>query len=94
MDDDSRSQALARLRRIAGQVTGIQRMLEDNRACVDVMVQVAAAQAALAETGRVILSGHVQDCLAEAARSQDPRERRYKIDELASSFSRLLRVDE
>ena len=94
MADDTRSKAQARLKRIAGQVSGIQRMLDDDRYCVDVLLQVAAVQAALLETGRVILSGHVDNCLTDALRSRDPRERRKKLDELMNLFSRFLRIDE
>jgi CsoR family transcriptional regulator, copper-sensing transcriptional repressor len=94
MDEDTRGKALARLKRIAGQVSGIQRMLDEDRYCVDVLLQVAAVQAALLETGRVILSGHVETCLTDAIRSRDPRERRKKLDELMNLFSRFLRIDD
>ena len=94
MDPETRSRALGRLKRIGGQVAGIQRMLEEDRSCVDVLLQVAAAQAALLETGRVVLSGHVEKCLTEAIRSRDPRERRKKLDELMHLFSRFLRIDD
>jgi DNA-binding FrmR family transcriptional regulator len=73
MDDETRTKAQTRLKRIAGQVSGIQRTLDDDRYCVDVLLQVAAVQAALLETGRIILSGHVENCLTEAIRSRDPR---------------------
>ena len=94
MDEDTRGKASARLKRIAGQVTGIQRMLDEDRYCVDVLLQVAAVQAALLETGRVILSGHVDNCLTEAIRSPDPKERRKKLDELMQLFSRFMRIEE
>ena len=69
-------------------------MLEDDRYCVNVLLQVAAVQAAVLETGRVILSGHVETCLTDAIRSRDPRDRRMKLDELMTLFSRFLRIDE
>jgi DNA-binding FrmR family transcriptional regulator len=94
MDEETRTKAQQRLKRIAGQVSGIQRMLDEDRYCVDVLLQVAAVQAALLETGRVILSGHVDTCLSDALRSRDPRERRKKLDELMHLFSRFLRIDE
>ena len=94
MDEETKSKALGRLKRIAGQVSGIQRMLDEDRYCVDVLLQVAAVQAALLETGRVILSGHVENCLTDAIRSRDPRERRKKLDELIHLFSRFLRIDD
>jgi CsoR family transcriptional regulator, copper-sensing transcriptional repressor len=93
MDEETRTKANARLKRIAGQVTGIQRMVEDDRYCVDVLLQVAAVQAALMETGRVILSGHFETCLTQAMRSRDEQERRKKIDELIDLFSRFCRIE-
>lgn len=92
MDDDTRSKAQDRLKRIAGQVTGIQRMVEADRYCVDVLHQIAAAQAALMEAGRVVLAGHVENCLADAIRGQDERERQKKIKELIDLFSRFCRI--
>jgi DNA-binding FrmR family transcriptional regulator len=94
MDDQTRTKAQERLKRIAGQVSGIKRMLDEDRYCVDVLVQVAAVQAALLETGRVILSGHLDNCLTEAIRNRDPRERRKKLDELVNLFSKFLRIDD
>jgi DNA-binding FrmR family transcriptional regulator len=93
MDQATRNNAEARLKRIAGQVAGIQRMLDADRHCVDVLLQVAAVQAALMETGRLILGGHIDGCLTEALRSRDPRERRKKIDELMNVFSRFCRIE-
>lgn len=94
MDEETRSKALERLRRIAGQVSGIQRMLAEGRQPADVLLQVAAAHAALGETGRVILSGHVDQCLAEAIRDRDPSERRKKLGRLEKLLLRFLRVED
>ena len=84
----------ARLSRIAGQVAGIQRMLEAERDCVDVLRQIAAVEAALHETGRVLLAAHVEGSLAELARSRDVTARRQRLDQLVNVFSRFCRVDE
>lgn len=94
MDDDTRSKAQERLKRIAGQVIGIQRMVVADRYCVDILHQVAAARAALMETGRVVLAGHVENCLSEAIRSHDERERRRQVNELIDLFSRFCRLDD
>jgi DNA-binding FrmR family transcriptional regulator len=94
MDDDTKERARARLGRIAGQVNGIQRMVAEDRYCVDVLIQIAAVQAALGEVGRVILSGHFEHCVTDAMRSRDPRERRKKIDELLQVFSRFCHIAE
>ncbi len=68
-------------------------MVEDDRYCVDVLLQITAVQAALMETGRVILAGHLEACLTQALRSRDQEERRRKIDELMNVFMRFCRVE-
>jgi CsoR family transcriptional regulator, copper-sensing transcriptional repressor len=88
MDDQSRGDAAVRLSRIAGQVAGLQRMVAEDRYCVDVLLQVAAVRAALAEVGKVVLANHVETCLTQALRSGNSAERRVKVDELMEIFSR------
>ena len=63
-------------------------MLDEARYCVDILLQVAAVRAALAEVGRVVLASHVQTCLADAIRSGGARDRQAKLDELMEVFSR------
>jgi DNA-binding FrmR family transcriptional regulator len=93
MQEDIRDKAQGRLKRIAGQVAGIQRMVDGDRYCVDVLLQITAVQAALMETGRVILAGHMETCLTQALRSRDQQERRKKIEELMKVFTRFCRVE-
>ena len=93
MDETTKTKALTRFRRISGQLNGVQRMVEDDRYCVDVLIQVAAVQAALMEVGRVILAGHFENCLTDAMRSRDEHERRKKIDELMGLFSRFCHIE-
>ena len=93
MDRETKGQAQARLKRVAGQVAGIQRMIDDDRYCVDVLQQVTAVQAALIEVGRVILAGHFETCLTQAMRSGDEAERRKKIAELTDVFTRFCGVE-
>lgn len=89
MKPETKKQVRVRLSRIAGQVAGIQRMVEDERYCVDILLQVAAVQAALDRTGKLLLDGHVETCVADAMDSGSRRERRKKIDELMDVFSRF-----
>jgi DNA-binding FrmR family transcriptional regulator len=89
MKADTKKRAHQRLRRIAGQVEGIQRMIEQDRYCVDVLLQVAAARAALDQVGKLILGSHVETCVADAFASGRPRERKQKMDELLEVFSRF-----
>lgn len=60
-----------RLSRIEGHVRAIKRMVEENRACPDVLVQVAAVRAALNSVGRVILEDHIESCLVDAVERDD-----------------------
>jgi len=90
--DDVREQSRRRMRRIAGQVAAIERMIDDDRYCVDVLVQVAAARAALDGAGKVLLQGHVEHCFAEAMASGRPKERQQKIAELLDVFARFASV--
>jgi len=88
MDERARGDAEARLKRIAGQVAGLQRMLSDDRYCVDVLLQVAAVRAALGEVGKVVLTNHVQTCLTDAIKNSGSKDQRAKLDELMDVFSR------
>jgi len=88
-----REQVEARLRRVAGQVAGIQRMVEQDRYCVDVLLQVAAARAALEQVGKRILAAHVESCVAEAFASGNAKERARKRDELLEVFARFGGLD-
>jgi DNA-binding FrmR family transcriptional regulator len=87
--EEATRQARARLRRIAGQVNGIERMIDEERYCVDVLLQIAAVQAALDRVGKIVLRSHVETCVASALASGNPREGRKKIDELMEVFSRF-----
>ncbi len=89
MKTDTKQKAQARLRRIGGQVEGIQRMLDDDRYCVDVLLQVAAARAALDRVGKLILASHVETCVADAFASGRRRDRDKKMAELLEVFSRF-----
>ena len=92
MRDAEREDAQRRLRRIAGQVAGIQRMLDEDRYCVDVLHQIAAVRAALDQTGQVILGAHVETCVADAFASGSARQRKKKKDELLEVFSKFVRL--
>lgn len=92
LKQEGRERVLARLRKIAGQVAGIQRMVEEDRYCVDVLHQIAAVEGALDRVGHIVLASHVETCVTSAIESGKPRERREKLDELMDVFSRFGRV--
>jgi len=92
LQEEARTKVLARLKKVAGQVAGIQRMVEEDRYCVDVLHQVAAVEGALDRVGHLLLASHVETCVTSAIESGRPRERQQKLDELMDVFSRFGRV--
>jgi len=92
MKPDVRDKLRGRLRRVAGQVAGIERMVEEDRYCVDVLLQVAAARAALDGIGKLLLNAHVETCVADAMRSRSARDRKEKVDELMEVFSKFSNI--
>ena len=82
MNERQKQDVTNRLSRIKGQVGGIQRMVEDERYCVDVLTQVAAVLSALRRVEDRILSAHMHTCVAGAMRSGDAVEQNQKVDEL------------
>ncbi len=92
MTPDTQERARKRIRRIAGQVAGIERMIEQDRYCVDVLLQVAAVRAALDGMGKLLLNSHVETCVADAIASGRPKDRKEKIEELMEVFSKFAHV--
>ena len=81
----------ARLRRIEGQVRGLQRMVEDDEYCIDVLTQIAAVTKALQGVGLGLLDEHVRHCVRDAAASSRAAGDE-KVDEAVRAVERLLRV--
>jgi DNA-binding FrmR family transcriptional regulator len=82
---------LPRLRRVEGQVRGIAAMIESGRYCVDILIQLQAARAALAKIEREILDAHASDCIAGAVASGDSDDQRAKLAELTKLLNRAIR---
>ena len=83
---------IKRLHRIEGQVKGIERMIEEDRYCIDILTQVAAVNTALESLAFEILDDHVNHCVAGALASGDPDEARAKSDELLAAVRRFART--
>jgi DNA-binding FrmR family transcriptional regulator len=92
MNSEFKRKLVARLHRIAGQVEGVARMIEDDRYCVDVLLQIASAQAALGQAGALVLRSHVDTCVTEAMTHGTAAQRKKKIDELMDVFSSYSRM--
>lgn len=80
--------ALGRLRRIQGQLKGIEKMVLDRRYCADILVQCRAAGSALRAFEGVVLEGHLRECVKTALESKDRKESEKKITELMDLFRR------
>ena len=83
----SKPQLLTRLRRIEGQVRGIEKMIDDDRYCIDVITQIGAVQAALDKVALGLLDGHARSCVlpVEGQLQAD------RTDELMAAVGRLMR---
>ena len=82
VDPDVKRSIGSRLRRIEGQVRGLQKMIEEERYCADVLMQLSSVQEALRGTGRALLHNHLKHCATEAIRSGDPDKAEAMYDEL------------
>jgi DNA-binding FrmR family transcriptional regulator len=89
MDSDTKGKTLGRLRRIEGQVQGVRRMVEEDKYCVDILLQLAAVQGAVEQVQKLVLGQHIESCVADAMRSGNPRDRQRKVGELLDVFSRF-----
>jgi DNA-binding FrmR family transcriptional regulator len=96
MDSENRSKVQNRLRRIAGQVAGLQKMVEEDRYCVDILTQLAAVRSALDALGVELLADHMEHCVRGCASLGAHPEAKTKthdelIRELRLTLSRFLR---
>src|SRR5688572_20209798 len=73
---------LKRLKRIEGQVRGLQRMVEEDRYCPDIMIQLSAVQEALRTVGRSLMQNHLQHCVTHAVRKGSPADVQSTYNEL------------
>ncbi len=89
INEETKAKALGRLRRIEGQVQGLQRMIDAEAYCVDVLLQISAVQGALEQVQKLLLARHIESCVADALTSGSRTERQRKIDELLDVFSRF-----
>ena len=87
--DGTTDKVLGRLRRIEGQVQGLQRMIGADAYCVDVLLQISAVQGALDQVQKLLLGRHIESCVTDALRSGSKIDRQRKIDELLDVFARF-----
>lgn len=96
MKTDASEKLEARIRRIAGQISGIQRMIEEKRYCVDILNQISAVRSALDALGVELLSNHLESCVIGHGRGTEhaqakPMKPAQLLAELRSALTRFLR---
>lgn len=82
-----KARILARLKRLEGQVRGVQKMVEEDKYCVDVLTQISAIVAGLRATGLLVLEDHIRGCVIDG----DPSQQEETLDELMSAIERFNR---
>ena len=87
VDPERKDRNLKRLRRIEGQVRGLHKMVEDDRYCADIMIQISSVQEALRAVSRELMRNHLRHCAAAAIRAS-PEEAEQMYDELVDLMSR------
>ena len=85
---DNKEKVKNRLRRISGQIGGIERMVEEERYCIDVLTQISAVQAALDKVSLALLDEHTRHCVVGA---ESPEAREAKTEEMMEAVGRLLK---
>jgi CsoR family transcriptional regulator, copper-sensing transcriptional repressor len=88
VDPAIKEAALTRLRRIEGQIRGLQKMVEEERYCADIVTQVSSVQEALRAVSRLLLRNHLHHCATAAIRSEDPVAREAMYEELLALVDR------
>ena len=96
MKDEPRRRLASRLNRISGQISGIQRMLDEDRYCVDILHQIAAARRALDALGIELLTSHVESCVMGHGTESEhdcakPMSREQLVEEVKTVLSRFLK---
>ena len=89
MQAKAKTSCLKRLNRIAGQVRGLVRMVDEDRYCIDVITQVSAVRAALKRVEEEVLKDHVTHCVEHAISAGDRDEQRRKISELMLTLGKM-----
>lgn len=90
--DDARDALVKRLRRIAGQVRGVERMIDEDRYCIDILCQIAAVRAALEQVGAKLLDDHVRHCISDALASGDVVAATTRTDEILEAVQRFAKT--
>ncbi|ATW23968.1 metal-sensitive transcriptional regulator [Candidatus Formimonas warabiya] len=88
MAECEKEDVIQRLKKIEGQVKGIQRMIEDNKYCVDILIQIAAVRAAINKVGIKVLENHTRECLKTAFQNKREEEMIEELIDVVVKFTK------
>jgi DNA-binding FrmR family transcriptional regulator len=88
IDDETIKALRPRIKRVLGQIEGVEKMIEEERYCIDIINQVNAARRALEQVALIVMKRHMESCLTEAIKSKKGQE---KIDEMVDSINTFIR---
>jgi DNA-binding FrmR family transcriptional regulator len=88
----SKKDFTTRLARIEGQVRGLERMIDEETYCIDVLAQIAAVQGALQKVSLGLISEHLSHCVADAAKGDDAAHAQAMVDEAVIAVARMVRA--
>lgn len=91
LDPDKEKDVGHRLKRVEGQIRGLQRMVEEGRYCGDILQQITSVQRALRSVGEIITRNHLETCVTEALRSGDREAAEHTYDEIMNLLYKQLR---
>jgi CsoR family transcriptional regulator, copper-sensing transcriptional repressor len=91
VDPGLKERARKRLKRIEGQIRGVERMIEEERYCADVLMQISAIQESLRSVSQLLLRNHLQHCATAAIRSDDAPRREAMYNELSDLYFKYVR---
>jgi len=89
LTDHEKEKLIPRLKKITGQVNGIEKMLNDNRYCVDILQQILAARAALSSVAFIILESHAKTCVVTAIKEDRAEQSMNELLDVLKQFTKL-----
>ena len=89
MNEEEKEKAVRRLKRIEGQIRGLQKMVREDRYCIDIMGQTASVINALKGVEDLVMKQHMHTCVADAITSDDEQQKNEKIDEVMQVLKQL-----
>lgn len=90
-DLNDKEALIRRLKRVEGQVKGLQKMIEEERYCVDILVQISAARSAIDNVGAIILENHIKGCVTQSLKYEEDIDSDKTIKELIDTIKKFTR---